>query len=358
MERFRRLGVHRGAHKNGVWCVSPASKVDGCDFVTGGADGSIAIWALRSGTETAAGALNGNAVPGEVANGNENVVPVRKTGSNDNELSPLSLVARLKHHSLGVVGVAIAAEGTIGTSTSLDGTLKLWDAARPDEPSKNVSGLSTNLTEIWAVAVSPDGKRVVTGGSGGSLHVIDTEMAIEEEEFNYDPDAKAGEAPMCMSVAFSFDGSRLAVGAQDGTVRVFNGESCKPLTNKIEGHSGPVRSVSFVPGESSLVSTSDDGLVNYYDIDGEHLAISLRGHSGMVLSAAPSSCGKYVATGSSDKMLKIWDRKFKEQIFSASEHSDSVWGVAFVADGSRLVSVCDDGGIAVLDSENADKVVA
>lgn len=364
MERFRRLGVHRDAHRNGVWCVSQAPKVDGCDFATGGADGVVTLWALKSGVETAADALGSHADAGEGANGNGDTTgkPVKKTGSNDDDLTPLTLVAKLKPHSLGVVGVSIAAEATVGASTSLDGTLMLWDAANPDAPATPVPGLSTNITETWAVAVSADGTRVVTAGAGGAVHLVNVLEENDKDKqvtsVNFDPAAKPGEAPMCLSVAFSPDGNRVAVGAQDGMVRVFEAESGKPVTELLKGHSGPVRSVSFVPGEDSLVTASDDGLVNYYDFAGAHLAISLRGHFGMVLSAVPSPCGKYVVTGSSDRKVKIWDRKLKEAIFTGSEHTDSVWGVAYASDGSRVISVSDDGCIAVVDSENADKVIA
>lgn len=355
MERFRRLGVHPDAHENGAWCVAASAKASNCDFATGGADGVVKLWSLKSGTETAAAAIgdsNGD-TNGEVAGD-----ALHKKNSRSS-LSPVEPVASLKHHGLGVVGVAIASEGTTGASTSLDGTLKLWDIEKPDAEARKVSGMNENITEIWALAISADGSRVVTAGVGGSIQVVDSGMTpMMENSFNYDPDVASGDAPMCMSLALSPDETRLAVGAQDGSVRIFDVETGKPVTSKMEGHSGPVRSISFIPGESSLVTCADDGLINFYDVDAAHLADKLRGHAGMVMAARPSPCGKYICSGSSDRKLKVWDRKLKEAIFTLGDHTDSVWGTAYVADGKRIVSVSDDQSLYVLDSEHADIVVA
>jgi WD40 repeat protein len=358
MERFRRLGVHQDAHRNGAWCVVQSPQTPACSFATGGADGAVALWSLRSGAETAAAVIGDSDEAAGDVNGGGKGAGTDARGVKADSLSPVVAVATMKHHALGVVGVAVATGATVGASTSLDGTLKIWDAARPDVAARPVSAMSGNITEVWAVAISADGARVVTAGAAGAVQVVDAAMALSENSFNYDPDAAAGDAPMCLSLALSPDGARLAVGAQDGSVRLFDVETGAPVTRRMDGHSGPVRSVAFVPGEASIVTCADDGLVNYYDAESAALAISLRGHAGMVLSAAPSPCGKYVATGSSDRKLKVWDRKLREQVFTSSEHTDSVWGVAYVADGKRIVSVADDASIGVVDCEHADVVVA
>jgi WD repeat-containing protein 61 len=360
MERFRRLGLHEDAHKNGVWCVSSCTKTSGCDFATGGADGVIHLWVLKSGAETAAEALSaGNCGAGDANGAGDNAANVvTPSAGAKNALSPISHVASMKHHSLGIVGIAVASDATVGASTSLDGTLKLWDTSKPDEAARSVTAMSSNITEVWAVGISTDGSRVVTAGSGGVIQVVDVGAALCENAFNYDPDATTGDVTMCMSLALSPDNARVAVGAQDGSVRVFDVESGAAMGKKMAGHSGPVRSVAFVPGESSIVTCADDALINYYDVDAAQLAITLRGHAGIVLTAAPSPCGKYVATGSSDRKLKVWDRKLREQVFTTREHSNSVWDIAYLANGTRIVSVGDDGCISVIDCEHADTVTA
>ena len=50
-----------------------------------------------------------------------------------------------------------------------------------------------------------------------------------------------------LSVAYSPDGRRLACGAMDGTVAVFDVPSGK-LLHTLTGHHKPVRDLSFTPG--------------------------------------------------------------------------------------------------------------
>ncbi len=50
-----------------------------------------------------------------------------------------------------------------------------------------------------------------------------------------------------MSVAYSPDGKKLACGAMDGTVAVFD-TATSSLLGTLEGHYKPVRSLTFLPG--------------------------------------------------------------------------------------------------------------
>lgn len=346
MERFRRLGTHAGAHKNGAWCLAPCPKSQSGSFVSGGADGFVRLWSFRQ-------QLGSNDEPADDAE----VDPADKSSADDSPSSPVSLVSSWKYHTLGVVGIAVASEGTRGVSSSLDGSLRIWDLSKSDVEAQSVSGLSGNIAEVWAVEISADGSRIVTAGAAGAFSVIDADSALCENSFKYDPDASGGDGPMCLALALSSDSSRVAIGTQDGSVRVFDTETGSPVTPRLAGHSGPVRSLKYLPSDpSAIVTCADDGLVNFYDLDSAQIAISLRGHKGIVLSVCPSPCGKYVASGSADRKLKIWDRMAREQIFTSADHKDSIWDVMYTPDGARIVTASDDEAIAVLDSAQADKV--
>lgn len=338
--------------------MSGALNAPNCDFVTGGADGFVCLWTFNSESETVFGTLD--VVQPESRLQDEVLVSpdvIEETGTSaaaaraPNVLSPVSYVASMRHHSLGVVSVAIASEANVGVSTSLDGALRIWDVSNPDDHGRNVKGMSLNEAEPWAVAISADGSRVVTGGSNGVVQIIDARRGLCVTTFNFDP--KLADGTMCMPMAISLNTFHIAVGAQNGSVCVFDIETGATVGKEMLGHSNSVRGVAFLLDGECCVTCGDDGLVNFYDIETSQLAVTLRGHAGIVTCLSPSPCGRYLATGSSDRTLKVWDVDLREQIFSIAKHSNTVWDVAYLSN-SKIVAVGEDSCISVFDCEQAE----
>ena len=75
----------------------------------------------------------------------------------------------------------------------------------------------------------------------------------------------------------------------------------------IEGHSHVVRSVSFSPDGTRIVSGPDDKTVKVWDaVTGAHLQ-TLEGHSDKVKSVSFSPDGTRIVSGSDDGTVKVWD---------------------------------------------------
>ena len=73
----------------------------------------------------------------------------------------------------------------------------------------------------------------------------------------------------------------------------------------------------------------------------EHLQ-TLKGHSNSVFSVAYSPDGNYLASGSSDKNVKIWDANSGEILKTLYGHSDLVNSVCWSPDGKYLASGSGD----------------
>ena len=75
----------------------------------------------------------------------------------------------------------------------------------------------------------------------------------------------------------------------------------------LESHSGEVNSVVFSPDGNFLASGSTDDTVKLWNSTTGHLQSTLEGHAGSVLSTVFSRDGALILSGSSDDTLNLWD---------------------------------------------------
>jgi WD40 repeat protein len=95
--------------------------------------------------------------------------------------------------------------------------VRVWDAATA-EPLHQLTG---HIGGVRAVAWSPDGTRLLTGGYGGA-RVWDAVTAEPLHQLT-------GHTDWVQAVAWSPDGTRLLTGGDDGTVRVWDATSGLPV---------------------------------------------------------------------------------------------------------------------------------
>jgi hypothetical protein len=108
------------------------------------------------------------------------------------------------------------------------------------------------------------------------------------------------------SVAFSPDGKRIVSRGSDGTLRLWTLDG-KPAAEPFTGHAGEVSSVAFSPDGMRIVSGGGDGTVRLWTLDGKPAAEPFKGHRGWVNSVAFSPDGRRIASGGGDGTVRLWD---------------------------------------------------
>lgn len=124
------------------------------------------------------------------------------------------------------------------------------------------------------------------------------------------------------SIAYSPDGSKIAVGTEKGNVLVFNSVTGAEIVAFQESQKS-VDSVVFAPDGTRLAFPARQRAM-IYDVTTGTLLVTLDGHTSSITFAGFASDGTKVVTGSDDSTLRVWDSQNGRVISCRS--SAWVWG--------------------------------
>ena len=287
----------------------------------------------------------------------------------------------------------------------LEGATKLLESWRQHQPDlrgwewyylngvchQDLLTIKADSNQLWSVTWSPDGTRLATGGSEGTVKIWD---AVQGHLLS----TLSGHQGGVLAVAWSPDGRRIASGGQDNTVKIWDPEAAKAVT--LAGHLQAVKGVAWSSDSQQLASCSDDGTVRIWDPasggwvrtfaatneiyevawagDGTRLAASggkgvfkcwevssgrelwnLPPNSGVdTLTAAWSPDGTQLATGGADNAVSFRDAVTGTNLTSFYDNQNEVLSVAWNQDGTFLASAtAGDGRIAVRDLQAGGRVI-
>jgi WD40 repeat protein len=239
--------------------------------------------------------------------------------------------------------VAFSPDGRRVLSGGADTAMKLWDTA---------TGALLHTFEGHAgtvpsgVAFSPDGAHVLSGGYE-AMKLWDAATGALIRSFD-------GYAEPVTSVAFSPNGALVVSGCDDKTVKVWNAATGQ-LVRTFAGHSGGVASVAFSPDGARLLSGQKSvPIVKLWNMATGGLLHTFEGHSGDVNSVAFAPDGSRVLSGSADKTVKLWDVTSGALLRSFQGHSKAVNSVAFSPDGTRVLSGSEDATMKLWDAATGE----
>ncbi|MCI0459831.1 MAG: tetratricopeptide repeat protein, partial [Gemmataceae bacterium] len=142
-------------------------------------------------------------------------------------------------------------------------------------------------------------------------------------------------SPMC-PVAFSPDGSLLAVTGPGHTVQVYRMGNYKEPVTLGHHHQNGIRSLTFSPDGRYLASVSADRTVKLWDVTAGQEYMTLHGHTDQVNCAAFSPDGALLATASDDQTVRLLEARTGRLVTVLKPWSSSVISLAFSPDGSQL----------------------
>jgi WD40 repeat protein/CubicO group peptidase (beta-lactamase class C family) len=245
--------------------------------------------------------------------------------------------------------LAVSRDGKYIVSGGNDAAVIVRDAATGKELRR-----AQGITEVvWAVAVSPDGRFILAGGGNYAddeghpakdfdLHLIDLGTGAEVRRL-------AGHTNRVSTVAFTPDGLRAVSCGSDGTVRTWDVRAGKEL-HRMDAHADMVNALALSRDGKLALTGADDGSVRLWDVDGGREVRAFdAGHAGNVIGVALSPDGKLALTGGLDHTMRLWDVATGKEVRRFPDHPTAVTAVAFSPDGRRALS--GSGALALKDGE-------
>jgi outer membrane protein assembly factor BamB len=248
-------------------------------------------------------------------------------------------------HERSLCAVAISPDGKLlvsvgGTEFKPPGKdgkpsaqVKLWDVLA----GKDLGELTGHTSNVFAAAFSPDSKTLATGSADQTVRLWDmasrTRRAVLE-----------GHADAVWSVAFSPDGKTLASASADRTVKFWDAGTGEER-GSLKGHEAEIRAAAFSPDGKTVATCSADWTARLWDVATQKERAVLKGHGGGVLCLAFSADGKTLATGSGDETVKLWDVATAKERATLRGHRGSISAVVFSPDARTLASAGTDDGV-------------
>ncbi len=255
------------------------------------------------------------------------------------------LARRLSGHSGWIRSLAFSPSGTTLASGSTDQTVRLWDAST----GQLLATLTGHTGFIGGVVFSPDGATLASAARDGSVRLWDVATGQEKSGFSFrtalDPDTNL--RYWATGVAFSPDGTILAVGATDGVVYLVDATSGQQI-RQLRGHTNwiVIRGLAFSPDGATLYSSGLDATVRAWNVaSGAELA-TFDTHRLDIFSIAISPDGeRLVSVSDQEGRLIVWDLLQRRPDTSLRIGLGLVTSLLFSPDSAVLGSVGYNGVI-------------
>jgi WD40 repeat protein len=213
---------------------------------------------------------------------------------------------------------------------------------------------------IWNPALcSCHTNLLATATDDGRIKVWDLAARRVRVEFEGNPRSpKVTDSSAFYTITFSRDGRWLASASRDNSVKLWDVESrsSQPVWT-VHHYSYSANAVVFSPDGRQLFSSGSEAMICAWAVaTGLAATAPLEGHTGWIRTLATSVDGLWMASGSGDSTVIVWDaisRKPERRLFG---HRTGVMALAFSPDQRSLASGGYDGTIRLFDLKTAQQI--
>jgi WD40 repeat protein len=324
---------------------------DGHTLVGGDSLGQITVWQLG---QTVMGDRHGSAIA--VALHPDDKLMATVDGAGFLELwdsTTGDLLKRVKAHEGAAYDVDFAPDGKELATSGEDGAVIVWRVSDVVEQRR----FSRPGTVMASMRYSPDGKQIAVAGRSPATSTEDRDeiLLLRSADLSLSPqrrstrgeprngESKTLETNYPTGIAFSPDGKTLAVPLSAGKVGLWNLVDPGAELTILPGHDGIAIDADFSPDGAVLATGGSDRIVKLWRVrDGQQVG-ELTGSDSTIRRVAFSPDGKSLATASQDTVVRLWNVEDRRFLARLDRHEDQLNDLEFDSGGKRLVSVGADG---------------
>ena len=219
-----------------------------------------------------------------------------------------------------------------------------------------------------SVAFSPDGTLLATGADDGSVRLYDVADPAHPRRLV----TEHGSGDAVYTVAFAPNGKTVAAASVDDAVRLWQVTGSGAASAGLSPAGSPLRDMAsyaiglaFSPDSKTLAVGSADKTVHLWDVaNPAHPALlgpALTGPSGYAWAAAFSPSGQTLAVGVTDGTVWLWNVAAPAHpvlIATLEGPADHVYGLAFSPSGAQLAATSFEGTVHLWDTSPADALAS
>ena len=352
---FERSGEPVRCHGHTQEIAGMAASPDGKHLASASADGTVKLWSWDTGAcqrtvEPGLGPLHALAW----SRAGDALALTGERGVAVCDLAGVPKVRLLQQHSLRVSSVALFAD--LLAFSGPQGTVEICNV----HTGKKLHSLHAHQRVVSALAFSPDGKVLASGAAGDPMRLWDTTKEFAQRDLDNQP------AELWRWITFDPQGRYLAA-CKEGTG--WSGVYCWDLRSQPPAPTGRIEVYCgrFTADASAFLSADSRGSVQrwtmaeieqaqaqakgkalvagstFVTVQGRATTLVNGGHTRTVWGVAASPDGRWIATASHDRTVKLWDARTRKLVRTLEGHHELVWCVAFSPDSQYLASGSVEG---------------